>query len=715
MFAREIAELPKLPDRLQNDIGKNWHYESKNGPNNGGPSDSSIVSDTEQKEELDQFEADVKGFMYEGVSVQRIILGASGKGQYCLERRTLWLMLPELGSMRVGLLSKSTDESGVGKDECDVYSRGRSLGSAMSNDDDGSVGSSTDRSSLVEGNLSRKFSMNLADVVSIERCPMMNNVINSANIDSSRLIKIESRDGKVLLFITNNISEAEVIFSGLKLLVEKETHYDIDIRSVNADDESEFQNDQIPETPDRKTTAPHQKDLGNDLPYNEQSGIGDESLVLSSFFKEESSQVPVQPTNFEEHSFAINASHASVSHTSHSHGSISSYDNSGEFEDSSQRERHNLRYVQGQVIHTQIATNISVSLPLQLCRALLLDSTSPLMKHWELGRGDFNFSYGDWVLKDSMSPRSVNYPDLQEFELIAKGNMSGASRSTSFERIRKGQRMSLSETWFVDLDEKDKFVFNILENMPRRGFSLRVRVAVRPSGLKNSDVTVVGEVVPLGRNTSNQAVVHRAFLLVLKELQNRYSVKDEGLLGVLLKINPPSTIEPKKQSLQTTHSTKKMHKKNEDFQYASNHQFQETTSSPDQWVQFDNNSNGNVFNTRFHTTSPEINDEDGQSEQPIPQDPNEEKVVPQTPQRKQKMKKETDRPPTPSMKQRMKNEIESEKSKINPIINSLNHDFVQPEQTVSNPIKIDVKPLPKIRLDLMPSPREADEEFEDDW
>ena len=87
---------------------------------------------------LKQFESEVKSYLYEGTSVQRVIPAASGKGQYVLERRTLWLMLPEAGSLRLGFLSKSTDGSGM--DDNDVYSR--------SSDDGDSNGSSTDVSTF---------------------------------------------------------------------------------------------------------------------------------------------------------------------------------------------------------------------------------------------------------------------------------------------------------------------------------------------------------------------------------------------------------------------------------------------------------------------------------------------------------------------------------------------------------------------------------------
>jgi hypothetical protein len=52
--------------------------------------------------------------MYGGVSVQRLLPNletASGKTRK--ERRTLWLMLPEVGSLQIGFVSKLSDGEGA--------------------------------------------------------------------------------------------------------------------------------------------------------------------------------------------------------------------------------------------------------------------------------------------------------------------------------------------------------------------------------------------------------------------------------------------------------------------------------------------------------------------------------------------------------------------------------------------------------------------------
>lgn len=79
--------------------------------------------------------------MYEGVSVQQVNAGVAGKGNDTLDRRTLWLMLPEVGSLRLGYLSKATDKSGI--DENGAMWASSRLKSGLSNDDS-STGSSTD-------------------------------------------------------------------------------------------------------------------------------------------------------------------------------------------------------------------------------------------------------------------------------------------------------------------------------------------------------------------------------------------------------------------------------------------------------------------------------------------------------------------------------------------------------------------------------------------
>ncbi len=69
------------------------------------------------KEEADEcavFETKFKKFLYGGVTVQRLLPNAATtrSGLTRRERRTLWLMLPEVGSLRIGFVSKLKDDIG---------------------------------------------------------------------------------------------------------------------------------------------------------------------------------------------------------------------------------------------------------------------------------------------------------------------------------------------------------------------------------------------------------------------------------------------------------------------------------------------------------------------------------------------------------------------------------------------------------------------------
>jgi hypothetical protein len=109
--------------------------------------------------------------------------------------------------------------------------------------------------------------------------------------------------------------------------------------------------------------------------------------------------------------------------------------------------------------------------------------------------------------------------------------MMGAHRTTSFDRLRNGSLVRLSETQIIDGDDSEKLAFTISERMPRRGFSMKVKFVLRSSKDDSCEATVVGEVRPVGKNMSNQAAVHNAFLLVLNELKTRYGSKVNGLVA----------------------------------------------------------------------------------------------------------------------------------------------------------------------------------------
>lgn len=331
-----------------------------------------------------------------------------------------------------------------------------------------------------------------------------------------------------------------MLFCGLKLLVEKETarlgtrggrpigqlevpisvteHTDNHLSSL---DTYEGSHDTMDASINSRTNEKirittqllHQDNEANSLHSIQESNQTDKDTFTDS---RSFNQEKMRPQFTDQYS-NFNCAH------SYSQPSISSYDNSGEY---GETQDVPVQYIQGHLLHKEIATNISLPLPLSLCRALFLDSDSPLRRQWEIDRGDFNYSHGDWKFKSS-SPRSTCQPDITESELVA-GKMVGGHRKVNFERIRKGQRISLSETWIVDIDETDKFVFTIIERMPRRGFSIKIRVVVRPSSLMSCDVSMVGEFVPLGKNTSDQTVVHRAFLLVLEEVEGRYGQEKKG-------------------------------------------------------------------------------------------------------------------------------------------------------------------------------------------
>lgn len=191
-------------------------------------------------------------------------------------------------------------------------------------------------------------------------------------------------------------------------------------------------------------------------------------------------------------------------------------------------------YAHGQPIDKDIARNIRLPLPLPLCRVLLLDSTSPVIRSWEKDRGDKLFEKSRWAFPPA-TPRELER-HTSEHQLIASGSMCGAHRTTSFERPRYGSLVRLSETHTVDADDSKKLTFTVTERNPRRGFSIKVRVTLRAHKENSCEATAVAEIRPVGKDMSNQAAVHKAFLLVLDEVKERYGVEGSGLMAGFLSI-----------------------------------------------------------------------------------------------------------------------------------------------------------------------------------
>lgn len=119
-----MINLPRPPQILIEDLPNDWS--SDNAALSGGkgeekrPGDLSFLSN--DIEDFSDFETSFKSFLYGGVSVQRISpRQLDGGGVEFLERRILWMMLPEVGSLRLGYLSKQLTES---NDDHSEFSQG---------------------------------------------------------------------------------------------------------------------------------------------------------------------------------------------------------------------------------------------------------------------------------------------------------------------------------------------------------------------------------------------------------------------------------------------------------------------------------------------------------------------------------------------------------------------------------------------------------------
>lgn len=127
-FTHEMSCLPRPPEVLRKDSSNAWLYDRSSLAEQVSQSSSGSVSDgsasrgpfaflsslsPEETEDCEAFETQFKNFMYGGVSVQRLLPDAEARsGRTGKERRTLWLMLPEVGSLRLGFVSKLSDGEG---------------------------------------------------------------------------------------------------------------------------------------------------------------------------------------------------------------------------------------------------------------------------------------------------------------------------------------------------------------------------------------------------------------------------------------------------------------------------------------------------------------------------------------------------------------------------------------------------------------------------
>ena len=146
-FTHEMACLPRPPQILRADSSNAWVFDRDTlGPSSTSRNPFSFLSSLSKEEthQVAEFETLFKNCVYGGFSVQRLLPERESRsGRTARERRTLWLMLPEVGSLRLGFLSKLSDGEGFISNKSSTQRARRDDTSRISgiDNDGGTVGS----------------------------------------------------------------------------------------------------------------------------------------------------------------------------------------------------------------------------------------------------------------------------------------------------------------------------------------------------------------------------------------------------------------------------------------------------------------------------------------------------------------------------------------------------------------------------------------------
>jgi hypothetical protein len=255
---------------------------------------------------------------------------------------------------------------------------------------------------------------------------------------------------------------------------------------------------------------------------------------------------------------------------------------------------------------------------------------------------------------------------------------------TSFDRPRYGSTVRLSETHTVDADDPKKLVVTIEEKNPRRGFIAQVEIQLRAFRENACDASVVAAIRPVGKDMSNQAAVHKAFTLVLDEVRLRYGSDGYGLLAGFMKVIENMAEGPSSRS----HGSPS---RGENGAMKQSHR-----------------SSSSVEEKKADTLPNGSRKDAGYSKSGLVSFADMLKTGRQSPD----TAGQDHRPGTPSVAQIMPVVEEPAKRRnrgADPPVASRD-DGLDGFAANEEPRLIEVKPLPKIRLSLMPSPREEDEE-----
>jgi len=692
---------------FKNDAMNDWRYDRSIAAHRGEIIDDSnkrsksyplfSFHSTLNREEADEcamFETKFKRFLYEGVTVQYLMpnLSPTLSGMTRREKRTLWLMLPEVGSLRLGLVSRQmqhrSDASTMVDDATAVSSIAHSVDEDFHRMDGKSV------------NLSKRDSMSLTDITLLSQDP--NTAVRLSRDDATehlRILSVKDVSGKSLIFIADSDIEAELLFCGLKLLLECETER-LGVRGGVPINEigGKLRKDSLtpaaargaslrsPTASGRHDATKRMKDDVRDVSkyssFGEigSSSDGDEILTNKKQVPDEErdwSQALPSP-NHKESVEKVVSPRAHVQ----------------------MQTNESPKYVLGKEISNDVASNMTLPLPFDLCRLLLLDSASPLNQTWERERGDSDYQHGEWTFPPS-SPR-VHERGLSEEQLVSGGSMLDAQRVNSYARSRSREKVALSEVVFVEKDDNQGLVFVIADRAPRRGFSTKARIQVRPYSPHNCAIKIISEIRPVGKDLNNQAAVHKAFVLVLDEMNYRYGIEGKGLLAVFLKVcksfsASSSQSRAPANSSQTLATQRNPAVTSPTSSITSFKDMMESKGSPAPKSQYSSDT----------SSAPRSSS----SQQAVPRSPAhkawssaEAKPVKEKPSMNKKIdSKALNALNVDEVAQRRDDNLQLDE--MDDFASFSNFDNIP-----RNPVTVEVKPLPKIRLDLCPVPREEDED-----
>jgi len=230
---------------------------------------------------------------------------------------------------------------------------------------------------------------------------------------------------------------------------------------------------------------------------------------------------------------------------------------------------------------------------------------------------------------------------------------------------------------------------------------------------KNCEATVTASIRPVGKDMSNQAAVHKAFLLVFDEIKDRYGVTGGGLLDGFLSVVDDMANDGKKKREKTSPSKESKSKATSprspsatnydganpslSSSKRSQRQVQVTLPAPTVPIRQPKASQKAGTGKDSGLVSFDNMLRTGRESPEITRDP---------------------RPSTPSLLNQVPESDPAKRLEITkPTVVPRSDEFDLPRRNAGaqleaerDPVMIEVKPLPKIRLSLMPSPREEDEE-----